>query len=257
MVNFVGAGSGAVDLITVRGQRLLEEADVIVYAGSLVNPGILDGRKESCEVHNSAYMTLEEVIEVMEAAHREGKQVVRLHTGDPSIYGAVREQMDELKKRGIPYEICPGVSSFCGAAAALKAEYTLPDVSQSVVITRMAGRTPVPERESIRSFAAHQATMVIFLSTGLLEELKRELLAGGYAPDTPAAIVYKATWPDEKVCRCTVETLADTAEKEGIMKTALIAVGHFLEGDYQRSELYNPEFTTEFRTGKHVEETYE
>lgn len=255
MVNFVGAGSGAVDLITVRGQRLLEEADVIVYAGSLVNPGILDGRKESCEVHNSAYMTLEEVIEVMEAAHREGKQVVRLHTGDPSIYGAVREQMDELKKRGIPYEICPGVSSFCGAAAALKAEYTLPDVSQSVVITRMAGRTPVPERESIRSFAAHQATMVIFLSTGLLEELKRELLAGGYAPDTPAAIVYKATWPDEKVCRCTVETLADTAEKEGITKTALIAVGHFLEGDYQRSELYNPEFTTEFRTGKHVEET--
>lgn len=257
MVNFVGAGSGAVDLITVRGQRLLEEADVIVYAGSLVNPGILDGRKESCEVHNSAYMTLEEVIEVMEAAHREGKQVVRLHTGDPSIYGAVREQMDELKKRGIPYEICPGVSSFCGAAAALKAEYTLPDVSQSVVITRMAGRTPVPERESIRSFAAHQATMVIFLSTGLLEELTRELLAGGYAPDTPAAIVYKATWPDEKVCRCTVETLADTAEKEGITKTALIAVGHFLEGDYQRSELYNPEFTTEFRTGKHVEETYE
>lgn len=257
MVNFVGAGSGAVDLITVRGQRLLEEADVIVYAGSLVNPGILDGRKESCEVHNSAYMTLEEVIEVMEAAHREGKQVVRLHTGDPSIYGAVREQMDELKKRGIPYEICPGVSSFCGAAAALKAEYTLPDVSQSVVITRMAGRTPVPERESIRSFAAHQATMVIFLSTGLLEELKRELQAGGYAPDTPAAIVYKATWPDEKVCRCTVETLADTAEKEGITKTALIAVGRFLEGDYQRSELYNPEFTTEFRTGKHVEETYE
>ncbi len=257
MVNFVGAGSGAVDLITVRGQRLLEEADVIVYAGSLVNPGILDGRKESCEVHNSAYMTLEEVIEVMEAAHREGKQVVRLHTGDPSIYGAVREQMDELAKRGIPYEICPGVSSFCGAAAALKAEYTLPDVSQSVVITRMAGRTPVPERESIRSFAAHQATMVIFLSTGLLEELTRELLAGGYAPDTPAAIVYKATWPDEKVCRCTVETLADTTEKEGITKTALIAVGHFLEGDYQRSELYNPEFTTEFRAGKHVEETYE
>ena len=149
------------------------------------------------------------------------------------------------------------MSSFCGAAAALKAEYTLPDISQSVVITRMAGRTPVPERESIRSFAAHQATMVIFLSTGLLEELTRELLAGGYAPDTPAAIVYKATWPDEKVCRCTVETLADTAEKEEITKTALIAVGHFLEGDYQRSELYNPEFTTEFRAGKHVEETYE
>ena len=255
MVNFVGAGSGAVDLITVRGQRLLEEADVIVYAGSLVNPGILDGRKESCEVHNSAYMTLEEVIEVMEAAYREGKQVVRLHTGDPSIYGAVREQMDELKKRGIPYEICPGVSSFCGAAAALKAEYTLPDISQSVVITRMAGRTPVPERESIRSFAAHQATMVIFLSTGLLEELTRELLAGGYAPDTPAAIVYKATWEDEKSFVCTVETLAQTAKENNITKTALMIIGDVVaHHSYERSKLYDPGFTTEFRKGSDIVE---
>lgn len=247
MINFVGAGSGAEDLITVRGQRLLMEADVIVYAGSLVNPKLLEVRKSSCEVHNSAYMTLEEVMEVMTTAERAGRQVVRLHTGDASIYGAIKEQMDELNKAGIDYQVCPGVSSFCGAAAALKAEYTLPGISQSVVITRMAGRTPVPEKESIRSFAAHQTTMVIFLSTGLLIELQSELQAGGYAKDTPAAIVYKATWPDEKVCRCTVATLAETAEKEQITKTALIVVGEFLDGDYQRSELYNPAFTTEFR----------
>ena len=250
MIHFVGAGPGAADLITVRGQRLLEEADVIVYAGSLVNPKLLDNRKTDCEIHNSAYMTLEEVIEVMAGAEKRGKKVVRLHTGDPSIYGAVREQMDELDQRGIAYEVCPGVSSFCGAAASLRAEYTLPDISQSVVITRMAGRTPVPERESIRRFAAHQATMVIFLSTGLLEDLPKELTAGGYPPDTPAAIVYKATWPDEKVCRCTVESLKETAESEGIRKTALIIVGRFLKGEYRRSELYNPAFTTEFRKGK-------
>jgi precorrin-4 C11-methyltransferase len=249
MVHFVGAGAGAVDLITVRGQRLLREADVIVYAGSLVNPELLRERKKECEVHNSAYMTLEEVTEVMVTAVESKKQVVRLHTGDPSIYGAVKEQMDELERRGIAFEVCPGVSSFCGAAAALKAEYTLPDVSQSVIITRMAGRTSVPDRESIRSFAAHQASMVIFLSTGLLKELQRELAEGGYPKDTPAAIVYKATWPEEKVCRCTIETLADTAEAEGIKKTALIMVGRFLEGEYGRSELYNPAFTTEFRKG--------
>ena len=250
MIHFVGAGPGAADLITVRGQRLLEEADVIVYAGSLVNPNLLENRKIDCEIHNSAYMTLEEVIEIMAGAEKRGKKVVRLHTGDPSIYGAVREQMDELEQRGIAYEICPGVSSFCGAASALRAEYTLPDISQSVVITRMAGRTPVPERESIRSFALHQATMVIFLSTGMIEDLQKELTAGGYPPDTPAAIVYKATWPDEKVCRCTVESLKETAESEGIRKTALIIVGRFLEGEYRRSDLYNPAFTTEFRKGK-------
>lgn len=256
MVNFVGAGPGAADLVTVRGQRLLKEADVIVYAGSLVNPELLEVRKEGCEVYNSAYMTLEEVVEVLEAAEREGKQAVRLHTGDPCLYGAVKEQMDELGRRGIGYGVCPGVSSFCGAAAALKAEYTLPGISQSVVITRMAGRTPVPERESVRSLAAHQATMVVFLSAGLLKELAAELAAGGYAPETPAAIVYKATWPDEKVCRCTVGTLEDTAKREGITKTALVVVGDFLEGDYRRSELYNPAFTTEFRKGKKGEETY-
>lgn len=249
MIFFVGAGSGAADLITVRGQRYLQEADIIVYAGSLVNPALLEVRREGCEVYNSASMTLEEVLEVMVKGDRAGKRVVRLHTGDPCLYGAIREQMDVLEEEGIAYEYCPGVSSFCGAAAALNAEYTLPQVSQSVVITRMAGRTPVPDRESIRSFAAHQATMVIFLSTGMLERLQEELVLGGYAGDTPAAIVYKATWPEEKVCRCTVEDLARTAREEGITKTALIVVGKVLDGEYERSELYNPAFTTEFRQG--------
>lgn len=166
MITFVGAGPGAEDLITVRGQRLLKEADIVIYAGSLVNPGLLKLCKEKCEIYNSAKMTLEEVLEVMVKGHGDGKEIVRLHTGDPCLYGAIREQMDELKKLEIPYEDCPGVSSFCGAAAALEAEYTLPGISQSVVITRMAGRTPVPEKESVRSFAAHQATMVLFL-TGL------------------------------------------------------------------------------------------
>lgn len=249
MIDIVGAGAGAADLITVRGQRLLMEADVIVYAGSLVNPELLEVKKANCAVYNSAYMTLEEVLEVMITAERNGQKVVRLHTGDPSIYGAIKEQMDALDKAGISYQICPGVSSFCGAAAALQTEYTLPGVSQSVVITRMAGRTPVPESESIRSFAAHRATMVIFLSTGLLEQLQAELIAGGYQAETPAAIVYKATWPEEKVCRCTVAKLAETAQRENITKTALIVVGDSLDSDYLRSELYHPEFTTEFRQG--------
>lgn len=249
MVVFVGAGPGAEDLITVRGQKLLQEADVIIYAGSLVNPGLLEVKKESCDVYNSAYMTLEEVMDVMKKAEQQGKKVVRLHTGDPCLYGAIREQMDALKEAGIEYEVCPGVSSFCGAAAALKAEYTLPDVSQSVVITRMAGRTPVPDRESIRSFAVHQSTMVVFLSTGMLEDLSKELIAGGYEKDTPAAIVYKATWPEEKVLLCTVETLAEVAKREKVTKTALIVVGKILDGDYERSLLYHPEFTTEFRKG--------
>ena len=252
MITFVGAGPGAEDLITVRGQRLLKEADIVIYAGSLVNPGLLKLCKEKCEIYNSAKMTLEEVLEVMVKGHGDGKEIVRLHTGDPCLYGAIREQMDELKKLEIPYEDCPGVSSFCGAAAALKAEYTLPGISQSVVITRMAGRTPVPEKESIRSFAAHQATMVLFLSTGMLEKLSEELVAGGYQEETPAAIVYKATWPEEKVMHCTVGTLAETAEREKVTKTALIVVGNILNTEYERSKLYDPAFTTEFRKGKEV-----
>lgn len=247
MIYIVGAGSGAEDLITVRGARLIAAADVIIYAGSLVNPKLLDSAKADCEMHNSAYMTLEEVIEVMKSAEAQGKNTVRLHTGDPCLYGAIREQMDALDRLGIAYEICPGVSSFCGAAAALRAEYTLPDVSQSVIITRMEGRTPVPERERISSLAAHGATMVIFLSAGMTEQLSRELIKGGYSPETPVAIVYKATWADEKVCRCTVDTLHKTAQENGITKTALICVGDFLGDDYSLSKLYDKSFETGYR----------
>lgn len=250
MVHIVGAGPGAPDLITVRGKKLLEIADVIIYAGSLVNPDLLDYKKPDCAVYDSAKMTLEEVIEVVVQAESDGKMTVRLHTGDPCIYGAIREQMDELDNRGISYEICPGVSSFCGAASAMKMEYTLPEVTQSVIITRMAGRTPVPERESIASFAAHGATMVIFLSTGMLKELSNELIRGGYSPETPAAICYKATWPEEKTVVCTVSTLEECAQREQIRKTALILVGDAVsQSNYSRSLLYDPSFTTEFRKG--------
>ena len=247
MVHFVGAGSGAVDLITVRGQRLLQQADVVIYAGSLVNPELLENCRPDCQIHNSAKMTLEEVIEVIRAAESVGKTTVRLHTGDSSIVGAVREQFDELEKLGIAYDVCPGVSAFCGAASSLKAEYTLPDVSQTVIITRAAGRTPVPERESIRSLASHGATMVLFLSTSLTESLQRELLAGGYAGSTPVAIVYKATWPEERIFRCTVDTLHETVTRNGLTKTSLIIVGNCMGQEYERSLLYHPEFTTEFR----------
>ena len=248
MIHFVGAGSGAPDLITLRGKTFLEQADVIIYAGSLVNPQLLDYAKEGCQIYNSATMTLEEVLDVMFAAEEEKKMTVRLHTGDPCLYGAIREQMDVLDERNIEYDYTPGVSSFCGAASALNLEYTLPDVSQTVIITRMAGRTPVPEKEEIASLAAHRATMVVFLSTGLLEQLSERLIAGGYTADTPAAIVYKATWEDEKAFVCTVGTLAETAEKNYITKTALMIIGDVVtHSHYNRSELYNPAFTTEFR----------
>ena len=249
MIHFVGAGCGAPDLITVRGARLLSEADVVIYAGSLVNPALLDYCKEGCEIHDSAYMTLEEVIETMKKAESEGKTTVRLHTGDPSIYGAIREQFDALDPLGIEYDVCPGVSAFSGAAASLKAEYTLPNVSQTVMITRMEGRTPVPDKEKIRSLAQHQTTMCLFLSTGLLEGLQTELIAGGFSPDTPAAIVYKASWPDERIIRCTVGTLAACARENGITKTALLLVGDFLGPLRERSRLYDPGFTTGYRRG--------
>ena len=251
MIHFIGAGSGAADLITVRGARLLGEADCIIYAGSLVNPALLDYKKDGCAVYNSAKMTLEEVIALMAENEQNGRDTVRLHTGDPCLYGAIREQMDELDKLSLPYDDTPGVSSFCGAAAALHAEYTLPEVSQSVIITRMAGRTPVPQGEQLKKLASHGCTMVLFLSTGLLEEVEQELLAGGaYTADTPAAIVYKATWPEEKVLRCTVGTLAQTARDNHITKTALITVGGFLGDSYERSKLYDPAFTHGYREGR-------
>ena len=221
---------------------------MVIYAGSLVNPQILDYTKDVCTIYNSAKMTLEDVISVIEKAEAAGKTTVRLHTGDPCIYGAIREQMDILDEKKIAYDYCPGVSAFCGAASALNLEYTLPEISQSVIITRMEGRTPVPARESIQSFAAHHATMVIFLSTGMLEELSRRLIEGGYEAETPAAIVYKATWPDEKKFICTVGTLAQTAKENNITKTALMIIGDAVKGaKYDRSKLYDPGFTTEFR----------
>lgn len=251
MVYFVGAGPGAPDLITVRGMRLLQKADVIIYAGSLVNPQLLSYAREDCRIYNSAKMTLEEVLTVMEGAEKKNLITVRLHTGEPSVYGAVREQMDELDEKGIAYESCPGVSACFGAAASLNLEYTLPEVSQSLIITRMAGRTGVPEKESIESFAAHHASMAIYLSTGMLEELSERLMAGGYEPGTPAALVYKATWQEEQAFVCTVEELAETAKEHGITKTALVLVGDVItHRHYAKSRLYAADFETEFRKSR-------
>ena len=246
MVHFVGAGCGAPDLITIRGAKLLGEADVVIYAGSLVNPALLVYCKHGCEVHNSAKMTLEETTAVIAAAEAAGKTTVRLHTGDSSIYGAVREQFDELLKRGIEYDVTPGVSAFCGAAAALKQEFTLPDVSQTVIITRQSGRTAVPERESIRSLAAHRATMVLYLSTSLTDKLQEELLAGGYPGSTPVAVVFKASWPDQRIFRCTVDTLHKTVTEQNLTRTSLIIVGDCMGERYEKSFLYDPSYERPF-----------
>ncbi len=253
MVYFVGAGTGAADLITVRGMRLLERADILIYAGSLVNPELLRYAREGCEVHDSSGLVLEEIVEIMRRGEAERKTTVRLQTGDPSIYGAVREQMDELDRLGIAYESCPGVSACFGAAASLNLEYTLPGVSQSLIITRMEGRTGVPPLESIESFAAHRASMAVYLSAGRMEELSGRLTAGGYDGKTPAAIVYKATWPEEEVYICDVASLAATASEHGITKTALVLVGEAVtHQSYKRSRLYSPDFSTGFRTAKDV-----
>lgn len=250
MVYFVGAGPGAEDLITVRGMKLIEKADVLIYAGSLVNPGLLKYCKDDCEIHDSSRMNLDEVLDVIRTAESKGYTTVRLHTGEPSLYGAVREQMDELDKSGYAYESCPGVTAAFGAAASLNLEYTLPGISQSLIITRMEGKTAVPESESIESFARHNASMAIYLSTGMLERLSEELIKGGYSPDTPAAIVYKATWPEEKRIVCTISTLAARAKAADIRKTAIVLVGDVIgKKDYERSKLYDPTFTTEFRKG--------
>ena len=248
MIHFVGAGPGAPDLITLRGAELLRRADCVIYAGSLVNPALLGLCPAGCAVYNSAEMTLEQVLSVMEAC-RDG-EVVRLHTGDPSIYGAIREQMDALRQRNIPFDLTPGVSSFCGAAAAAEAEYTLPGVTQTVILTRMAGRTPVPEGENLSDLARHGAAMVIFLSAGLLREVQDALLRGAYTETTPAAIVYRATWPQQRVLRCPLGRLRETGEAAGISATALILVGDFLGDRYDRSKLYDPGFSTGFREGK-------
>lgn len=251
MVYFVGAGTGAVDLITVRGMNLLKSADLIIYAGSLVNPQLLNYAKEECEIYDSSKLTLDEVLTIIRHADEQNAQIVRLHTGDQSLYGAIREQMDELDKLGIEYESCPGVSACFGAAASLNLEYTLPGISQSLIITRMEGKTKVPEKESIESFASHQSSMAIYLSTGMLDELCKKLISGGYDKDTPAAIVYKATWPEEEAYTCTVESLPEVAKEHGIKKTALVLVGDAItHQNYRKSRLYAPDFSTEFRKAK-------
>ena len=249
MVHFVGAGPGAPDLITLRGAEYLAQADQVIYAGSLVNPSLLESCKKDCRIFNSAEMTLEQVIAAIKKAEAKGLMTVRLHTGDPSLYGAIREQMARLDALGIAYDVTPGVSSFCAAAAALNAEYTLPGLSQTLILTRMAGRTPVPEREGLKKLAQHGASMALFLSAGMLDEMQEELLKGAYKPDTPAAIVYKASWPEEKTLSCTIGTLAQTAQEAGITKTALVLVGEFLKAEFERSRLYAPDFSTEYRKG--------
>jgi len=248
MVSFIGAGPGDPELLTIKGKRLIDSADIIIYAGSLVNPKVLaDAKKDAC-IYNSAGMTFEEVLAVMQEGEAAGKKVVRVHTGDPAVYGAHREQMDALDKMGISYEVIPGVSSFLAAAAALKKEYTLPGVSQTVILTRMEGRTPMPEGEKLLDLARHQATMVIFLSVGMLEELCA-VLRQAYRAYTPAAVVYKATWEDEKIVRGTLTDLAEKVKEAGIRKTALTVVGDFLGDDYELSKLYDKTFTHEFRKG--------
>lgn len=248
MIYFIGAGPGDPELLTVKGKKIIDCADIIIYAGSLVNEKVLDTRKPEAVVYNSAYMTLEEVVAVMADGARRGLLVARVHTGDPSIFGAIREQMDALEKEGLDYEVIPGVSSFLGAAASLRKEYTLPGVSQTVILTRMEGKTPVPSREKISELAKHKATMIIFLSVGMIEQLC-EMLKESYAPDTPAAVVYKATWEDEKIVRGTLEDIAPKVLAAGITKTALTIVGDFLGDDYELSKLYDKAFTTEFRKG--------
>lgn len=248
MVHFIGAGPGDPELLTIKGKRLIDEADVIIYAGSLVNPQVLKGAKEGARIYNSAAMNLEEVIEVMKEADRQGKQVARVHTGDPAIYGAHREQMDELDRLGIRYDVVPGVSSFLAAAAALKKEYTLPGVSQTVILTRMEGRTPMPEKEKLAGLAKHQATMIIFLSVGQIEELARQL-KDSYPPETPVAVVYKASWEDEKIVMGNLTDIAGKVKEAGITKTALTVVGDFLGDRYELSRLYDKHFTHEFRKG--------
>lgn len=247
MVHIVGAGPGDPELITVKGQRYLQAADVIIYAGSLVNPALLKICKTDAAIYNSATMTLAEVVAVIEKAEQEGKMTVRLHTGDPAVYGAIQEQMDAFTKKGIAYDVVPGVSSCFAAAAALKQEYTLPGISQTVIITRNEGRTPVPEMEKLRKLASHQATMCIYLSITMLDKVVAELIAGGYAEDTPIAIVQKASWPEEKIVRGTLATIVNDIADKGIDRTAMIVVSRCLGADYELSRLYAPEFTHMFR----------
>ncbi len=249
-VHIVGAGPGDPELITRKGYRLVQEADVVIYAGSLVNPAILEACKEGCEIRNSASMSLDDVLAVTKARVAEGKTVVRLHTGDPAIYGAIQEQMDALKEMGITYDVTPGVSSFLATAAALQQEYTLPNVTQTVIITRMEGRTPMPEKEKLSMLASHGATMCIFLSVQMIDKVAAELIEGGYDKTTPVAIVVKASWPDQRIIRGTLETIADVVAEEGVIRQAMIVVSRVLDTDYELSKLYDKGFAHMYRDAK-------
>lgn len=249
-VHIVGAGPGDPELITRKGYRLVQEADVVIYAGSLVNPAILEACKEGCEIHNSASMSLDDVLAVTKARVAEGKTVVRLHTGDPAIYGAIQEQMDALKEMGITYDVTPGVSSFLATAAALQQEYTLPNVTQTVIITRMEGRTPMPEKEKLSMLASHGATMCIFLSVQMIDKVAAELIEGGYDKTTPVAIVVKASWPDQRIIRGTLETIANVVAEEGVIRQAMIVVSRVLDTDYELSKLYDKGFAHMYRDAK-------
>ena len=249
-LSFVGAGSGDVELITVKGLKRLQNADTVIYTGSLINVKLLDYCKEDCKKYNSATMSLQEIIDVIKNDVLEEKYVVRLQTGDFSIYGSIREQIEELNKLNIDYELIPGVSSFLGAASSIRTEYTVPEISQSLIITRRTGRTPVPDKESLSSFAKHNTSMVIFLSVDKIEDVVSELTVdGGYKYDTPCTVIYKATWDDEKIVAGTLEDIAKKTKKANITKTALILVGRFLGNDYNNSKLYDEKFTHEFRYG--------
>ncbi len=249
MISFIGAGPGDPELLTIKGKKLIDAADVIVYAGSLVNPKVLCNAKPSAKIYNSALMNLDEVIDVMVDAEKRGLKVARVHTGDPAIYGAHREQMDRLEALGIDFEVIPGVSSAFASAAVLKKEFTLPNVSQTVILTRMEGRTPMPPKEKLLDLARHNATMVIFLSIGFIDELSKTLIEGGYKPETPVAVVYKASWPDQKIVIGDLTNIAEKVKEAKIEKTALTLVGDFLGNEYDLSKLYDKKFTTEFRKG--------
>lgn len=242
-IHFVGAGPGDVELITLKGRRLLDEADCIVYAGSLINIQLLTGCR--ADRYDSAGMNLDQILAVMTEAWKQGKKVVRLHTGDPAFFGAIKEQMQGLDKEGIPYTVIPGVSAASGAAASLLAELTLPEVSQTVIITRQGGRTPVPELERMRLLASHQATMLIFLSVSMIETVVEELLAGGYGPETPVAVVEKATWDCEKIIRGSLRDIGRQVEEADIRKTALICVGQVFADTSLKavSKLYDKNFS--------------
>ncbi len=247
MVFIIGAGPGDPDLITVKGAKILSDADVVVYAGSLVNPELLEYCKNGAQIYNSAVMTLDEIIALIKEANAAGKKVARVHTGDPSLYGAVQEQMDRLREEGIPFTVIPGVSSFLAAAAAIPCELTLPGVSQTVILTRVEGRTPVPPGEKLAALAAHGATMCIFLSVHMVEHVVAELISGGYPECTPVIVAEKASWPEEKILRGTLKDIAVKVKEAGVTKTALIMVGKAFNSVYSPSRLYSGDFTHGFR----------